>query len=173
MSKIEANEKPYELRHVREALYPLLEHYDKETSILIYTLNDSKKITYWIPDKIRCVLKKRGYRRAYLRYFISIAGYFETTGHDPAEPLFEPMPDFRYRLTLQNVSKIFFAYGNPPDSVKEFIERRVAEEKKRILDFNPDAEFFYFGDLTPEGYPKSLDDITDDDAENKFNGGRQ
>lgn len=155
--------------HARESMLPLLQDYGKETSFMIYVLNDPKKPTYWIPDKIRCVLKRRGCRRVFLRYLISARGYFEKTGHNPEEKLFLPFSDSFFSNSLQQVSKIFFAFGNPPDDLKEFINLRVAEERQRILSFMPDTEFYCFGELTTEGYPKSLDDITHEDAENTYN----
>jgi hypothetical protein len=134
--------------------------FSDETSLFVYCLK-SGKVTDNVPERVIEVLRKKGFTRIHQIFLYTPNG----------KPTV--LPEDIFIIWLGGIRKIFFNYGDPAHDEKEMTAIRIEQEKEKIKRIAPDAVFYHFGNLTPEGNPKSLDDITDDDAENKFNGGRQ
>ena len=132
------------------------EDFSDETSLFVYCLN-SKTITDKLPERVIEVLRKKGFTRLYQIFLFSQNG-------ETAE-----LPEERLKLWLGGIRKIFFNYGDPAPVRQELTAIRIVQEKEKLKRFAPDARFYRFGELTPAGYPKKLEDITFEDQGYEIN----
>lgn len=160
-------------RHVCWILNALEEDYTVETTLGVYCLNPSSFFDR-VPEHVLEVLRGKGYKRMYVLYLFSRIGDFKEFEDVPAEELLDDGCNESLGEVLPDVGKIFFAYGKlPKEGMRSLVEERVREVKRLVLQEKPGAEFFYFGDLTESGDPKSLNALEEGDSENKIalNGG--
>jgi len=153
--------------HTKWQLSVITQKYSRESTLLVYDCYPGP-IFNRVPDSVLNILRKKGYTRLYQFYIFTRIGTIDTETNQPLEKIYQKLDDARFNSILSDVNQIFFNYGEPANPVfKTMIEKRIAQEKQRILDIRPDAEFYYFGELN-NGHPKALNDIQITDTENKF-----
>lgn len=139
-------------KHINFTMTAIDEDFSDQTSLFVYCLY-SGTITSRVPESVIEVLRKKGYTRLYQIFLYAQNG-------EEAE-----LPDERLKTWLGDIRIIFFSYGDPPPELEQKTAIRIEQEKQKIKRIVPDAAFYRFGELTPAGNPKKLEDITEDDPE--------
>jgi hypothetical protein len=155
-------------KHISWTLFPLVCDYTVETTLAVYCLNPPS-LSYRVSENIREILTTRGYTRLYVLYLFSRIGEFAEICGKPIEELIDKKCNELIGEIIPDVGKIFFAYGEPANkTILKLITQRSAEVQKRILNIKSNTDFFHFGKLSEQGFPKILDELKAEDIENQF-----
>jgi hypothetical protein len=155
-------------KHISYALFPIVQDYTKDTTIGVFCLNPAS-FREKPSENIVKAFKNQGYTRLYLLYLFSRIGDFSELSNMPLNELTQEKYDERMESVIADIEKVFFAYGDPPnDESVRVIDERVSAIKKLILKVKPETTILRFGSLTKRGYPKSLNNLQNEDIDYEF-----
>jgi hypothetical protein len=155
-------------KHIRGTLHPIVQYYTKETTIAVFCLNPVSVLAK-PPERVFEILRARGYTRLYVLYLFSRIGDFSELSNMPIDELIHQRCDEVIEEIIPDVSKVFFAYGEPPSKDAAWIiNERATTVKNIILKIKPGEPILKFGELSRDGNPKSLRDLQSDDIESEF-----